>query len=52
MDCKKFIEEQISEIVKAVGSGSAINALSGGVDNHRAGHASVKSLQSYHQDIV
>jgi GMP synthase (glutamine-hydrolysing) len=33
MDYKKFIDEQVSEIKKAVGNGIAINALSGGVDS-------------------
>jgi GMP synthase (glutamine-hydrolysing) len=33
MDYKKFINEQIAEIQKTVGSGLAINALSGGVDS-------------------
>ena len=31
MDCKKFVEEQISEIKQTVGDATAINALSGGV---------------------
>ncbi len=33
MDYKKFIDEQVAEIRKAVGNGKAINALSGGVDS-------------------
>ena len=33
MDCEKFIEEQIAGIKKAVGEGTAVNALSGGVDS-------------------
>lgn len=33
MDYKKFIDEQIAEIKKTVGSEKAINALSGGVDS-------------------
>lgn len=33
MDYKKFIEEQIAQIKKTVGSETAINALSGGVDS-------------------
>jgi len=33
MDYEKFIEEQIEEIRKTVGTGKAINALSGGVDS-------------------
>ena len=33
MDYKKFIDEQIAEIKKIVGSEKAINALSGGVDS-------------------
>ena len=33
MDCKAFVEEQVSEIRKTVGRGTAINALSGGVDS-------------------
>ncbi len=32
-DAKRFIEEKISEIADIVGDGSAINALSGGVDS-------------------
>lgn len=33
MDCKAFVEEQISQIRKTVGRATAINALSGGVDS-------------------
>jgi GMP synthase (glutamine-hydrolysing) len=33
MDCRKFIDEQVSEIRGAVGGAIAINALSGGVDS-------------------
>lgn len=33
MDYQKFIDEQVAELKKSVGSGSAINALSGGVDS-------------------
>ncbi len=33
MDCKKFVEDQIAQIKKTVGNGTAINALSGGVDS-------------------
>jgi len=33
MDCKKFVEEQITEISETVGEAKAINALSGGVDS-------------------
>lgn len=33
LDPKKFIEEQVKEIKAAVGNGTAINALSGGVDS-------------------
>jgi len=33
LDTKQFIEEKCREIAEAVGSGSAINALSGGVDS-------------------
>ncbi len=33
MDCSKFVEEQIARIRDTVGSGTAINALSGGVDS-------------------
>lgn len=32
-DSKRFIEQQVAELKKAVGSGTAINALSGGVDS-------------------
>ena len=33
MDYRAFVEEQIAEIRKEVGEGTAINALSGGVDS-------------------
>ena len=33
MDCQQFVDDQIAEIKKTVGSGVAINALSGGVDS-------------------
>lgn len=33
MDCRAFVEEQISQIRKTVGNATAINALSGGVDS-------------------
>lgn len=33
MDCPTFIQQQIAEITKEVGDGTAINALSGGVDS-------------------
>jgi len=33
MDCRAFVEEQISQIHKTVGNATAINALSGGVDS-------------------
>jgi len=33
MDCKKFVEEQITSIKQTVGNAKAINALSGGVDS-------------------
>ena len=33
LDPGKFIAEQVEEISSAVGNGSAINALSGGVDS-------------------
>ena len=33
MDCKKFVEEQITDIKETVGDAKAINALSGGVDS-------------------
>ncbi|NLX13779.1 MAG: ExsB family transcriptional regulator [Phycisphaerales bacterium] len=33
MDCAKFIDEQIAEIKQTVGTATAINALSGGVDS-------------------
>jgi GMP synthase (glutamine-hydrolysing) len=33
LDCEKFIAEQVREIRAAVGDGTAINALSGGVDS-------------------
>ncbi len=33
MDYMKFIEEQVAEIKRTVGDGTAINALSGGVDS-------------------
>lgn len=33
MDYRKFVDEQVAELKKTVGSGIAINALSGGVDS-------------------
>ncbi len=33
LDCEKFIADQVREIRSAVGEGTAINALSGGVDS-------------------
>jgi len=33
LNCKKYIEQKIKEIADTVGSGRAINALSGGVDS-------------------
>ena len=33
MDCKGFVDEQVAAIRSAVGDGTAINALSGGVDS-------------------
>lgn len=33
MDYRKFVDEQVAELKKAVGDGIAINALSGGVDS-------------------
>ncbi len=33
MDCKRFIEEQITSIKETIGEAKAINALSGGVDS-------------------
>jgi len=33
LDAARFIKEQVKEISAAVGSGTAINALSGGVDS-------------------
>ena len=51
MDCKRFIEEQAQELKKTVGTGLAINALSGGVDSavctvlgHRALGAQLKTV--------
>ena len=51
MDCKKFVDEQISEIRQTVGDTTAINALSGGVDSslvtvlgHRALGEQFKSI--------
>ena len=51
MNVKKFIETQIEEIKKTVGSGKAISALSGGVDSsactvlaHRALGPQLKSV--------
>jgi len=51
MDYAKFIEEQITEIKKTVGTATAINALSGGVDSsvvtalaHRALGKQLKSI--------
>ena len=33
MNCARFIREQVDEIRRTVGNGTAINALSGGVDS-------------------
>jgi GMP synthase (glutamine-hydrolysing) len=33
MDCKKFIDEQITDIKEEVGNNKAVNAISGGVDS-------------------
>jgi len=33
MECERFIAERVREIQEAVGDGTAINALSGGVDS-------------------
>ena len=51
MDCKKFVDEQITEIRQTVGDTTAINALSGGVDSslvtvlgHRALGEQFKSI--------
>lgn len=33
LNCARFIEQQVAELKKSVGSGLAINALSGGVDS-------------------
>ncbi len=33
LDAKKFIAEKVKEIRRIVGKGTAINALSGGVDS-------------------
>ena len=33
MDCQKFIQEQVEELRRTVGTATAINALSGGVDS-------------------
>jgi GMP synthase (glutamine-hydrolysing) len=35
LDCEKFIADQVREIRSAVGEGTAINALSGGVDSSK-----------------
>lgn len=54
LDPKKFIEEQVDSIRKAVGSDPAINALSGGVDSSTVtliGHKALgKQLKSYFID--
>jgi len=51
MDCKKFVDEQITEIRQTVGDATAISALSGGVDSslvtvlgHRALGEQFKSI--------
>lgn len=51
MDCAKFIDEQIAEIKNTVGTATAINALSGGVDSsvvtalgHRALGTQLKTI--------
>lgn len=54
LDVKKFIDEKTKEISSAVGSGLAINALSGGVDSSAVtmlGHkALAKRLRTYFID--
>lgn len=54
MDCRKFIEEQVAAIKKAVGDGTAINALSGGVDSSTVtvlGHKAIgKNLKTIFVD--
>jgi len=54
MDYQKFIDERILEIKKAVGSGYAISALSGGVDSSvctvLGHHALGKNLKAYFID--
>jgi GMP synthase (glutamine-hydrolysing) len=51
LDPKKFVEEQVKEISAAVGSGMAVNALSGGVDSSvvtMLGHKALgKRLKTY-----
>ena len=51
LDTDKFIAEKVLEIREAVGSGSAINALSGGVDSSvvtALGHRALgKNLKTY-----
>lgn len=54
LNTKKFIEEKVQEIRKAVGTGLAINALSGGVDSSvvtALGHKALgKRLKTYFID--
>ncbi|MDP3142442.1 MAG: ATP-binding protein [Candidatus Omnitrophota bacterium] len=51
LDAKKFIEEKVGEISKAVGGGQVINALSGGVDSSAVtmvGHRALgENLKTY-----
>jgi GMP synthase (glutamine-hydrolysing) len=51
LDAKKFIDEKVREIAAAVGGGTAINALSGGVDSSAVtmlGHKALgKKLKTY-----
>ena len=54
LDTKEFIKEKAAEISQIVGSGVAINALSGGVDSSAVtmlGHMALKErLKSYFID--
>jgi GMP synthase (glutamine-hydrolysing) len=54
LNTEKFIEEKVKEIRKAVGTGLAINALSGGVDSSvvtALGHKALgKRLKTYFID--
>src|SRR4030042_6205924 len=51
MNAKKFIEKQIDVIKKAVGSGKAISALSGGVDSSACTALAHRALGSQRKSV-